>query len=47
MNLQTNSKYICIYKKAAGNQPDWISLLVAISQALPEGIQISEINTEP
>ena len=32
-------------KKTAGNQPDWISLLVAISQTLPEGIQISEINT--
>ena len=32
-------------QKAAGNQPDWISLLVAISQTLPEGIQISEINT--
>ncbi len=32
-------------KEAAGAQPDWLGLFIAISETVPEGMQINQINT--
>jgi len=39
-------KMITLAENAAGDQPDWLKLFIAISETTPEGLQITEIMTE-